>query len=107
MSPRDEGDRSDYSAGRYFLSDDIRLILTRLEGKVDSALEIQKIRDEVFTRAHQDHGTKLQDHELRLRVQEARRYVEPKTVWTAVTVMVGIGSLFIAIINSIVNTVTK
>ena len=39
------------------------------------------------------------DHESRIRKLEERRYVEPKTVWTAFGIMLTLGSLIVAIIN--------
>lgn len=83
------------------------MTLARLESKLDTALQVQKVRDEVFTRSHQEINQRLQDHEVRIRYQEGRRYVEPKTVWIAVGVLVAAGSLLVGVINSIVNAIVK
>lgn len=94
-------------AGRHYSPDDIVVTMARIESKIDTALQVQKVRDEVFTRSHQDINQRLQDHEIRIRYQEGRRYVEPKTVWIAVGVLVSAAAVMVAIINSIVNSITR
>lgn len=53
----------------------LRVMLARLEGKVDAALAVQGARVE-------EHAVDLKDHEARLRVVESKPTVSPRLLWT-------------------------
>lgn len=59
------------------MSDEMPAWAVRLEAKVDVALGQQAQRLD-------DHGAKIDDHEIRLRAQEAKRYITQSGVWAAV-----------------------
>jgi hypothetical protein len=101
----------------------------RLEAKIDGLIQMQSLRHDALTsdikHIRETQLATSSDHELRIRNLEAgkidparvaaleqrsvdparlysleqKRYVEPKTVWTAVTVLTGIAMLALAIIN--------
>lgn len=58
--------------------DTIRVMLARLEGKVDAALAVQGSKVE-------RHEVNLADHEIRLRNVEGRSTVSPRMLWTTLT----------------------
>lgn len=93
-----------------------QVTLVRLEAKIDGLAQVASMRHEALTsdvrHIRETQLTTSSDHELRIRSLEQRsvdpsrvtaleqkRYVEPKTVWTAVTVLTGIAMLALAIIN--------
>lgn len=90
--------------------------LVRVEMKLDGFIQAQLIRDAAITQdlkfIRETHVATSSDHESRLRQLEAKtvdpariyaleqkRYVEPKTVWTAVGVLTAVSGLLVAIIN--------
>lgn len=88
------------------------LMITQFNAKLDLLAATQKLHNEAFLAAmnalrelvanrFNDLETRTADHELRLRVQEARRYVEPRTVWTAISVLVAAIGVAVAIIGLI------
>lgn len=72
-----------------------------LEAKLDTLIETQKIRDQGIVNEFKDHREKQNDHEHRLRALEARKYVEPRTVWVAVGFAVTVAGLVLSLINAI------
>lgn len=101
---RDDG-RSWRGTGRHNIEPDSRteLGILRVETKLDGFMQLQQIRDENVMREikhlRETHVTTSADHESRIRNLEGKRYVEPKTVWTAFSILTTIGSLIIAIVN--------
>lgn len=71
---------------------DLRLDFARLEGKVDMVITRHDIRIEQLESV-------AEDHEMRLRAQEAREYVTPKGLWSVVA---GVGAL-VGVIVVIIN----
>lgn len=61
----------------------------RLETKVDLVLS--------------QHGTKLDDHETRIRVQEARRFVSPAQLWSGILAAVAGASALVTLINWLIS----
>ena len=57
----------------------------RLETKVDIVLS--------------QHGSRLDDHEVRIRGQEARRYVSPAQLWTGIVASIAGASGIASLIN--------
>jgi hypothetical protein len=95
-----------------------QVTLARLEAKFDTLAQVQTMRHEALTNdikhIRETQLTTSSDHELRIRTLEQksieparvfaleqRRYVEPKTVITAITILTGLGVLVIAIINAV------
>ena len=90
--------------------DPIHLALVRLDGKIDTLIktqavresalnaELQRIRDDSVVHAR-DYDRRFADQETRIRNLEGRRYVEPRTVWAAAALLLTVGSLVVAIIN--------
>ena len=110
--PNVSGGRSDTGGNRDDRYDQVYIAVVTLGGKVDALIQTQAIRDETIhsefrrlrediardrTEFSRDHA----DHENRIRKIEERRYVEPKTVWTAFGFTLTFGSLIVAIINLI------
>jgi hypothetical protein len=95
--------RSPNATGRDVRSDDVYIAVIQLQGKVDALIQTSAIRDDAFVieikRIREDWVRDRSDHEDRIRKLEERRYVEPKTVWTAFGIMLTFGSLIVAIIN--------
>lgn len=103
MSVQDfPGDRSS-GAGHGSIYDPVYLSVIRLEAKIDAFMKMQALRDETvmneLNHIRDDHERKFSDHEARMRTQESRKMVEPRTVWAAFGLMTTFGSLVIAIIN--------
>lgn len=106
-------------AGRQEYPGDLTSVtLARLEAKVDSLAQVQAMRhDALVSDIKHIRETQLMtssDHELRLRTLESRaidptrvyaleqrRYVEPKTVWTALALVATVAGVVVAVINVI------
>lgn len=71
---------------------DLRVDFARLEGKVDVVITRHDVRIEALQVGHDD-------HEARLRVQEAREYVTPKGLWAALLGVMTVVSGVIVLIN--------
>ena len=71
---------------------DLRLDFARLEGKVDVVITRHDIRIEALE-------AKADDHEQRLRLQEAREFVTPKGLWATVIGSSAVIGGLIALIN--------
>ena len=71
---------------------DLRLDFARLEGKVDVVITSHDIRIEALEAT-------ADDHEQRLRVQEAREYVTPKGLWATVIGAAAVIGGLIALLN--------
>lgn len=100
---RDDG-RSWHATGRSIHDENrTELTIVRLEAKFDGFIQAQQIRDATITRdltyIRETHVATSTDHEARIRLLEQKRYVEPKTVWTAFTILTAIGTLVVAIVN--------
>lgn len=99
----DDG-RSFTATGRYDDSDSrTELGILRVETKLDGFMQVQAIRDEAIMREikylRETHTTTSTDHEARIRALEGKRYVEPKTVWTAFSLLTGLSSVIVAIVS--------
>lgn len=99
--------------------DPIQFAIMELNGKIGTLTQILEIREntqnlelkhlrEAMNQQHQDHEARLRlleqrpllsDMETRMRVMEQRPYVAPKTVWTALALLLTFGGLVIATIN--------
>lgn len=125
MSYGDVGDDGRLtSTGRRDVLSHIELMVASLQAKMETFISTQTIRDEGITRdikyIRESQTTRFTDHETRLRaielrsqvnpvdvkelfdrihVLEQKRYVEPKTVWTAFALLLTVGGLVVAIIN--------
>lgn len=102
MHPDIHGDRS-FSAGHSATYDQVHLAIIRLDSKMDTLIQTQRVRDDALKaeliRTRDDFSRESVDHEARLRKLEERKYVEPKTIWSALALFITIGSLVVAIIN--------
>lgn len=83
----------------------VYIAVIQLQGEVKALTAMIALRDAGFNdeirRMREDGQRERTDHETRIRVLEARRYVDPKTVWSAFGLTVTLGSLIVAIINLI------
>jgi hypothetical protein len=94
------------------------MAIMELKGKLDTLIQVQQLREQAqnleLKQMRDDAARWQQDHEARLRLLEGRipgsmeqrmlnlegrKYVEPRTVWTATALLVTFGSLIVAIIN--------
>jgi hypothetical protein len=92
--------------------------ILELKGKVDTLIQVNQLREQAqnleLKQMREDAARWQNDHETRLRLLEGRipgsmeqrmlnlegrKYVEPRTVWTATALLVTFGSLIVAIIN--------
>lgn len=66
-------------------------------------MQVQALRDDAILKEvkymRDTFVTTSTDHEARIRTLEGKRYVEPRTVWTAFSILSGVGSLIVAIVN--------
>ncbi len=72
---------------------------TTLSAKLDTALIAQTMAQQSFAREMADVRHDINDHEMRMRTVEARPYVSPKSVWSAVGVLIAAMGLVVAIIE--------
>ena len=98
--------------------DPVHLSILELKGRIDTLIQVNGMREQAHNlelkQMRNDANRWQQDHEARLRLLEgrmpgsmeqrmlnleSRKYVEPKTVWTATALLVTFGSLIVAIIN--------
>jgi hypothetical protein len=98
--------------------DPVHLAIMELKGKLDTLIQVNQLREQAqnleLKQMRDDAARWQQDHEARLRLLEGRipgsmeqrmlnlegrKYVEPRTVWTATALLVTFGSLIVAIIN--------
>lgn len=94
------------------------MTLTRVESKLDGFIQAQQIRDESMRNdlkyIRETHVATSTDHEARIRALESKivepgrilaleqkRYVEPRTMITTITILIALGTLIIAIVNSV------
>lgn len=94
------------------------MAILELKGKVDTLIQVNQLREQAqnleLKQMRDDAARWQQDHEARLRILEGRlpnsmeqrvldlerrKFVEPKTVWTAVGLLITFGSMLVAIIN--------
>jgi hypothetical protein len=92
--------------------------ILELKGKVDTLMQVNQLREQAqnleLKQMRDDAAAWRNDHEARLRLLEGRipgsmeqriidlekrKYVEPRTVWTATALLITFGSLIVAIIN--------
>lgn len=106
----DGGQSHDDVAGHRSTVDQVHIAVIKLDGKLDSFVQVYKIRNDGFDAElrkihetqvmnHAAEDRRYMDHENRVRALESRRYVEPKTVWQAVGLLTTIGSLVIAVVS--------
>jgi hypothetical protein len=98
--------------------DPVHMAIMELKGKLDTLIQVNQLREQAqnleLKQMRDDSARWQQDHEARLRLLEgripgsmeqrmlnleSRKYVEPRTVWTATALLVTFGSLIVAIIN--------
>lgn len=100
----DDG-RSWQATGRHDTDPDSRteLGILRVETKLDSFMQVQAIRDDAILKEikymRDTYVTTSTDHEARIRALEGKRYVEPKTVWTAFSLLTALSSVIVAIVS--------
>ena len=94
------------------------MAIMELKGKLDTLIQVNQLREQAqnleLKQMRDDARSWQSDHEARLRLLEgripgsmeermrlleARRYVEPKTVWVATALLVTFGGLIVSIIN--------
>jgi hypothetical protein len=109
------------SPGHFTNYDQLYFTIADLRGRLTSFIEIAAVREETqrlelqrlredMLQREREHEERIRlferDHESRIRLLEQRRYVEPKTVWTALALGVSALGVFTAIINGILNMFT-
>lgn len=100
-----DDDRSRHATGRHDFDPDSRteLGILRVETKLDGFMQVQAIRDDAILKEikymRDTYVTTSTDHEARIRNLEGKRYVEPKTVWTAFSVLTAVSSVIVAIVS--------
>lgn len=110
MIPSGAGDRDDgrlrHATGRQYDNDpDSRaeINILRVETKLDGFMQVQAIRYDAILNEikymRDTYVTKSTDHEARIRALEGKRYVEPKTVWTAFSILTALSSVIVAIVS--------
>ena len=72
---------------------------TTLSAKLDTALIAQTLGQQSIAQQLADIRHDLNDHEMRLRTNEARPYVSPKSVWSGVAVLIAAMGLVVAVIE--------
>jgi hypothetical protein len=101
---RDDG-RSQRATGRHDFEPDSRteLGILRVETKLDSFMQIQKMRDDAILQEikyiRDTHISTSSDHEARIRALEGKRYIEPRTLWTAFSLLTALSGVIVAIVN--------
>lgn len=100
-----DDDRSNFTTGRHDFEPDSRteLGILRVETKLDGFMQVQALRDDAILKEvkymRDTFVTTSTDHEARIRALEGKRYVEPRTVWMAFSILAAVGSLVVAIVN--------
>ena len=106
-----DSDRSHHGgAGHDANVEQVYIALVRLDAKFDTQLRVSELRDaavhrdlsaikETLSHNAASLSKRADDHEDRLRVIENRRYVEPKTVWQAVGLLMTVAGVALTIIN--------
>lgn len=91
--------------------DQVYVTLVDLRGQLNNFMNMQQLREETqrleLTRLREAMDQRERDHEERLRILEQRRYVEPKSVWTALGFATGVLGIFTAIINVLISVLLK
>lgn len=82
---------------------DLAKSYTALSAKIDTALISQTMSQQSIAQTLADMRHDLNDHEARLRVQEGRAFITPKSMWTAIAVLIAALSAIIGIIAVIVS----
>lgn len=102
----DVGDRDDdagrsYEIGRVSLAS-VQIMLVRMESKFDAlSRDVHYMREAQMTRATEN-NQKFNDHETRLRIIEAKRYLEPRSLTTVAAIVLPICAIAVAIIAIVV-----
>jgi hypothetical protein len=93
--------------GHFASYDQLYFTIADFRGRLESFIQVATIREETqraeIQRLREEMIQRERDHEERIRLLEQRRYVEPKSVWTAVGISVAALGVFTAIINGIIN----
>lgn len=91
--------------------DQLYITLVDLRGQLKNFIEMSQLREEThrleLARLREEMAQRERDHEERLRILEQRRYVEPKSVWTALAFATGMLGIFTAIINVLISVMMK
>ena len=70
-------------------------LTANLSAKLDTALIAQTMSQQSVAQQLADVRHDMADHEARLRVQEAQRFVTPRAMWAGVGVIIGaLGTVF-------------
>lgn len=73
-----------------------------LASKLDTALITQTLGQQSTAQQLADIRHDMNDHEMRIRVQEARPYIAPKSMWTGISVIVGVLAVFFTIAQVVI-----
>ena len=107
-SPQQDG-RS--TTGHFANYDQLYITIADLKGRLTSFIEVTALRDETqrqeIQRLREDMLQRERDHEERIRMLEQRKYVEPKTVLTAISLSVAALGVFTAIVNVLISIIMK
>lgn len=74
---------------------------TALSAKIDTSLISQTMAQQSIAQQLADIRHDLNDHEMRLRQQELRQTVSPRSMWTAIGVLTGVLGIFLAVAQAI------
>jgi hypothetical protein len=79
--------------------DSIQLTLIRIESSIASVRQdVHYLRESQTTRATENER-RFNDHEMRLRTIELKRYLEPKSITTVAAIVLPISALAVSIIS--------